>query len=92
MRETLNPLNSPMKKFNSLSYNAGKLTVKYWYILVIIFLIYIFYPTDHMDNCVKQVMQKGNNNEKVAVNYCAFYKKNHPEIFKYWKGLIYDKI
>ena len=79
------------KNLNSLSYNAGKLTVKYWYIVAIIFLIYIFYPTDHLDNCVKQVMKKGNYNEKVALKYCAFFKKNHPEIFKYWKGLIYDK-
>ena len=79
------------KNLNSLSFKAGKLTRKYWYILAIIFIIYIFYPVDHMDNCVQHVMRKGGTNEKGAVDHCAWYKRTYPEEFKYWKGLVYQR-
>lgn len=79
------------KKLNSLSYEAGKLTVKYWYFLAIIFIIFIFYPADHMDNCAQHLMREKRMNEKRAVEHCAWYKRNYPDEFKYWKGFVYQK-
>lgn len=79
------------KNLKSVSYKAGQLTIKYWYILVIIFIIFIFYPADYMNNCVQQVMQKSGWNESRSVDYCARYKRNYSEEFKYWKGFVYQK-
>ncbi|CAO6125298.1 hypothetical protein MCESLAEM7_00335 [Candidatus Pelagibacterales bacterium] len=79
------------KDLNSLSFKAGKLTRKYWYVLAIIFIIYIFYPTDHMDNCVSHAISKNGWREKYAVENCASYKRLNPEEFKYWKGLVFQQ-
>jgi len=69
---------------------------KYWYIFIALFLIWYFYPSDYLRNCVNDFKDKQTYyNQKFSEQYgfitCAKIKKEDLNTFNLLKGRVFSK-
>ena len=69
---------------------------KYWYLLIIIFLLIYFYPENYLNNCVKdfkikQTFYKKDFVEQYGFITCAKIKKDDVNTFNLLKGKVFSK-
>ena len=85
---------------NNIYYKLETRVKRYWWVLVILALIFYFWPQDHFKNCIKDhrsaVKNAGNKyNEKDdkqgSVLVCEQVKKSNPDLFREYKGEIFTK-
>jgi len=84
----------------NIYYKLGSSSRKYWWILIIVGLLFYFWPQDHFKNCLKDHCRAVNNacnkyNEKEdkqgSVLVCEKTKKSNPDLFREYKGEIFTK-
>jgi len=71
-------------------YKQGSGFRKYWWVLILIGMIFYFWPQDHFNNCLNDYPIKFRYAKKDrALEACSRVKKNHPDIFKEFKGKVF---
>ena len=73
---------------------------KYWWVLIILVLIFYFWPQNYFKNCLKDyssalkiVGKKYNEKEhkEGSILVCEEVKKSNPDLFREYKGKIFTK-
>jgi hypothetical protein len=73
-----------------------KIIKKYWYIITILFIIWFFYPSDYLKNCVsdfknKQTFYKNQFADQYGLITCSKIKKDDQNTFNLLKGKVFSK-
>jgi hypothetical protein len=69
---------------------------KYWYIILILLLVWYFYPRDYLKNCVndfkdKQTFYKNQFADQYGLITCSKIKKEDLSTFNLLKGRVFSK-
>ena len=73
-----------------------KIFIKYWYIVLVLLLVWYFYPKDYLKNCVRDFKDKQNfyKNEfadQYGLITCIKIKKEDLSTFNLLKGRVFSK-
>ena len=73
-----------------------KIIKKYWYIIPLLFIIWFFYPSDYLKNCVsdfknKQTFYKNQFVDQYGLITCSKIKKEDQNTFNLLKGKVFSK-
>jgi hypothetical protein len=69
---------------------------KYWYIILVLSLVWYFYPQDYLKNCVsdfkdKQTFYKNQFADQYGLITCSKIKKEDLSTFNLLKGRVFSK-
>ena len=73
-----------------------KIIKKYWYIILILLLVWYFYPRDYLKSCVsdfkdKQTFYKNQFADQYGLITCSKIKKEDLSTFNLLKGRVFSK-